>query len=190
MDSSFLGPVRPVRFHAHHGINIVLGENNTIAHRKASFAHGLVFSERSLKPGEIFLLEITETELGWNGHLRLGLTQLDPNTRFLLPLIAFELMPLGQTWIFSLIKHRGEDSCEDSQVRLPSEVGSQVGLVYKPYDEFFAHIHVIVNGLDQGIVASHVPYHPTPLYVVVDVYGTTKEVRIRQIHEVSMVIFH
>jgi len=161
-----------------------MGENNTVAHRKASFAHGLVFSERSLQPGEIFLLEITETELGWNGHLRLGLTQLDPNTFFTLPLIAFELMPLGQTWIFSLVKN-SNDTNDDPLIRLPSEVGSQVGLVYKPYDDYFAHIHLIVNGLDQGIVASHVPYNPTPLYVVVDVYGTTKEVKIRQIHEVA-----
>lgn len=66
-----------VRFHSHHGSNIVLGENNTIAYRKASFANGLVFSERSLKPGEVFLVEITQTELGWNGHLRLGLTQYE-----------------------------------------------------------------------------------------------------------------
>ena len=64
-----------VRFHTHHGSNIVLGENNTVAYRKASFANGLVFSERSLKPNEVFLVEITQTELGWNGHLRLGLTQ-------------------------------------------------------------------------------------------------------------------
>ena len=52
-----------VKFHPHHGINIVLGENNTVAFRKSSFAHGLVFSERSLKPGEIFLVEITQTEV-------------------------------------------------------------------------------------------------------------------------------
>ena len=64
-----------VRFHSHHGSNIVLGENNTIAYRKASFANGLVFSERSLEPGEVFFVKITQTELGWNGHLRLGLTQ-------------------------------------------------------------------------------------------------------------------
>jgi neuralized-like protein 2 len=64
-----------VRFHSHHGSNIVLGENNTVAYRKASFANGLVFSERSLKPGEVFFVKITQTELGWNGHLRLGLTQ-------------------------------------------------------------------------------------------------------------------
>lgn len=64
-----------IKFHGHHGSNIVLGENSTVAYRKASFANGLVFSESSLKPGEVFQVEITQTELGWNGHLRLGVTQ-------------------------------------------------------------------------------------------------------------------
>jgi hypothetical protein len=66
-------------------------------------------------------------QLGWNGHLRLGLTQLDPNTFFDLPLISFDLLPLGQTWVFSLFKEGSEDS---QQIRLPSEVGSLVGLKY------------------------------------------------------------
>jgi len=174
-----------VRFHPHHGSNIVLGEDNTIAHRKASFAHGLVFSEHSLRPGEVFLVEITQTEIGWNGHLRLGLTQLDPNTLFSLPLISFDLQGLSpnrQTWVLSLTKQYNN---EDSEIRLPSEVGSQVGVVFKPYNDIFAHIHLIINGVDQGVVESHIPYHIAPLYVVADVYGTTKEIRIRQVHEVT-----
>lgn len=64
-----------LKFHNHHGSNIVLGENDTVAYRKASFANGLVFSERPLKPGVVFQVEITQTELGWNGHLHLGLTR-------------------------------------------------------------------------------------------------------------------
>jgi len=172
---------RAVRFHPHHGSNIVLGEDDTVAHRKASFAHGIVFSRHQLRPGEVFLVEITQTEMGWNGHLRLGLTQLDPNSRFALPLISYDLeglRPFGQTWIFSLTKRSEE-------VRLPSEVGSRVGVVFKPYDDVFAHIHLIVNGVDQGVVESHIPYHLGPLYVVADVYGTTKEIRIKQVHEVT-----
>ncbi|KAK4037107.1 neuralized-like protein 2 isoform X1 [Daphnia magna] len=178
---AFSQTTNSVRFHSHHGSNIVLGENNTVAYRKASFANGLVFSERSLKPGEVFFVKITQTELGWNGHLRLGLTQLDPNTFFDLPLISFDLLPLGQTWVFSIFKAGNEDS----EVRLPSEVGSLIGLHYKPYNDLFAHLHLIVDGVDRGVVESDIPYNSKPLFVVADIYGTTKEIQIRQMHEVT-----
>jgi len=53
------------------------------------------------------------------------------------------------------------------------------------YMEFFANLHLIVNGVDKGVVESHIPYNLVPLYVVADVYGITKEIRIRQVHEVA-----
>ncbi|CAG7830243.1 unnamed protein product, partial [Allacma fusca] len=95
----------PPKFHFHHGSNIVLTNNGTTAVRKSSFANGLTFSEKPLAPGEIFLVEIEENELGWSGHMRTGLTQLDPNNEFELPMYALpDLVSMGPSWLYAITK--------------------------------------------------------------------------------------
>lgn len=66
-------------------------------------------------------------------------------------------------------------------------MGSLLGLTYRPRTELLADLHIIVDGVDKGSIESRIPCGPTerPLYVVADVYGTTKEIRIRQAREVT-----
>lgn len=45
-----------------------------------------------------------------------------------------------------------------------------------------AEMHFIINGEDQGVCSKDIPYKAGPLRAVVDVYGTTKQVRIVQLY--------
>ncbi|CAF0826001.1 unnamed protein product [Didymodactylos carnosus] len=69
-----------MRFHKVHGKNIRLDQNDTIAYRMESFSHALVFSERPLFPGELFMVEIEETTSDWTGAIKIGLSIVPPET--------------------------------------------------------------------------------------------------------------
>jgi neuralized-like protein 2 len=43
-------------------------------------------------------------------------------------------------------------------------------------------MHFIINGEDQGACTKEIPYKEKALFAVVDVYGTTKQVRIIQLY--------
>ncbi|XP_076061085.1 neuralized-like protein 2 isoform X2 [Oratosquilla oratoria] len=288
------------RFHPHHGANVILNDDSTIAYRKASFANAVTLSERPLMPGEIFLVEIEKTEPGWTGHMRFGLTQFNPscaNSISKLPPYSLpDMTNTGNSWICAITKSHNrvqEDREEDdaskdgeedeelvegdedeeeeaekeaangglatqySRIRevgrgsrggggggrrrggrggsenrrtqgletlmfgdhlqtsrglvpkcalqpapyvftspsgrkitlkrdniLPTDEGSRIGVIYIPKGEL-AEMHYIINGEDQGAFTKKLPYKEAPLFVVVDVYGTTKQVRIVQLYGVG-----
>lgn len=60
---------------------------------------------------------------------------------------------------------------------LPTDVGSRIGVMYKPNGET-ADMHFILNGKDMGVKKIGIPYKDAPLYVIIDVYGITKKLRV------------
>ncbi|KAH8391003.1 hypothetical protein KR215_003377, partial [Drosophila sulfurigaster] len=66
---------------------------------------------------------------------------------------------------------------------LLTDRGSRIGIIYVPTenDASKAELHFIINGVDKGPVSKDIPLNMAPLYVVIDVYGTTKQIRIIQL---------
>ncbi|XP_034476323.1 neuralized-like protein 2 [Drosophila innubila] len=66
---------------------------------------------------------------------------------------------------------------------LLTDRGSRIGIMYVPTenDASKAELHFIINGVDKGPVSRDIPLNRAPLYVVIDVYGTTKQIRIIQL---------
>ncbi|XP_044744349.1 neuralized-like protein 2 [Coccinella septempunctata] len=213
------------RFHHHHGNNIVLSDENTVAYRVRSFDGASIYSNNPLAPGELFLVEIEETERGWSGHMRIGLTQTDPNTLEHGAQEFDELnYPIGSAWTVGISrtqkisqyfkKCNSEGSeCGDSiankrfsydsqSIRTcrgiipryflkssrargaelyPSDVGSRIGVLFVPTSENKADMHIIINGEDEGPLSTDIPYKDSPVYVSINLYGTTKKIRIIQL---------
>lgn len=67
---------------------------------------------------------------------------------------------------------------------------SRIGMIYvqNPSDANKAEMHFIVNGEDQGPYTKDIPYKDSELYAVIDVYGTTKQVKIIQLYESEYMI--
>jgi neuralized-like protein 2 len=66
---------------------------------------------------------------------------------------------------------------------LPTDIGSRVGIMYLINGDT-ADMHFVFNGEDQGIYARKIPFKDGPLHAVVDIYGTTKQLRVVQ-HGIS-----
>ncbi|KAK3529039.1 hypothetical protein QTP70_014436, partial [Hemibagrus guttatus] len=113
-----------MEFHAVHGANVQLDCCGTKATRVESFANGICFSKHPLNPGEIFLVEIEEKEIGWCGHLRIGLTAQDPQKLETVPEYSLpDLVDQGGSWVFAIT--RNHNKVIDDEVQEAQEAGEQ-----------------------------------------------------------------
>lgn len=104
-----LFPEQFMEFNPIHGTNVQLDLSATQATRVESFANGVCFSRHPLKPGEIFLIEILDKELGWCGHLRVGLTATDPRSLEVVPEYSIpDLTDLGNSWVFAITRNHNK----------------------------------------------------------------------------------
>ncbi|XP_058477366.1 neuralized-like protein 2 [Solea solea] len=141
-------PDQFMEFHPIHGTNVRLDQSGTQATRVESFANGVCFSKYPLKPGEIFLIEIEDKELGWCGHLRIGLTANDPMSLEVVPEYSIpDLMDLGDSWVFAITRNHNkiteEPEVQEGGLRL-GRGEAEEGHINTAPKTFFtdSHLHI------------------------------------------------
>ena len=197
-------------FHRSHGSNIEILENRRVARRFRSFANAIAFSHRPLAPGETFLFEIEEQEVGWAGHVRCGVTAHDPKKldslpQYLLPDFAQMNEGKGCSWVFAIKPSEdmpfGDDACgvpatcknTDPKFIKNAKLNYRLlraGDDVKPTDigsRIGIHVtssgslYFFVNGTQFGPFASEIPVEYGEVFAVVDLYGITKQIRVIQV---------
>ena len=188
------------KFHQCHGENVMLFEDRTVALRSRGFADALVFSERPLRSGEIFVIDVELKEGGWNGHLRLGLTTFVPSENVIPKYSLPNLTSSHPSWIFAVSKRFMFEPLLDDcpvgalRVQIPeavlkpekfcrdvTDLGSRLAITYVTVGDT-AQMFFITKDVVK-ICAETIPVRD-PLYAVVDVYGKTRQVRLVQINNV------
>ncbi|XP_033963688.1 neuralized-like protein 2 [Pseudochaenichthys georgianus] len=146
-------PDQFMEFHPIHGVNVSLDLSGTRATRVESFANGVCFSKHPLKPGEIFLIEIEEKEVGWCGNLRVGLTSRDPGNLDVVPEYSIpDLTDSGDSWVFAITRNHNkvvEDPGDGGQRLGRGEPGEEAAERYhnlKP-QTFFTDSHLYIDNV-------------------------------------------
>lgn len=84
---------------------------------------------------------------------------------------------------------KGSGLYKNGRLFMATSIGSRIGITYEiqqgsSNSEYKVFMHLIINGEDQGPSLMENADYRNPLYAIVDVYGTTKQVRIVQLNYV------
>ena len=133
---------------------------------------GVLFSKEPLAPGTCFQVKVDQIDGRWTGSLMIGVTGQRPE-KVSSPMNALAMK--RQTWVVcgNAVHHCGLKIRGDLTFNLNQlQSGQSVGV----YLSESGHLHVLIDGQDQGAVAS--VGTTVSLYAVIDLYGKCTEVSI------------
>uniref|UniRef100_UPI00398ED916 E3 ubiquitin-protein ligase NEURL3-like n=1 Tax=Pristiophorus japonicus TaxID=55135 RepID=UPI00398ED916 len=155
----------PLFFHPYtKGSQIMMDSSHHCAWRKSGFCNGITFTNRPVIIQEKVRLKITKTDVSWKGAMRLGCTIFDPSLMDPDALPKFACPDLEEVhgfWVSAL-----PQECMQEGAIISLWVNSQGHFLYT-MNEGSEHL------LLKGLMVSW------PLWVIIDVYGTTQEVRLQ-----------
>lgn len=148
--------------------------NGNTGHRpnaQSDFNHGVLLTNRPLKPDELFEVVLDKVVLKWAGSIEIGVTTQHPDE---LDFPATMTNVRSGTWMMTGngVMHNGLTVLDDYGTSLDRlGAGDRVGVVRRSDGV----LHFLVNGEDQGPAAGHIP---EIVYGVIDLYGQAAQVSI------------
>lgn len=165
----------PYEFHDNHGSNIEFLNGNICARRTSGFNHGLIISNKPIIKNHLFQICINKLDSRWSSSLQVGLVGQTPE-KLTLPLSAVCLRK--SSWVISgdSVYHDGTKVKSRYGPNLDSlHLGHLVGILVDTENQ----LHLVVNGVDQGVAAKDLP---EICYAFVDVYGQCEQVTLVESH--------
>ncbi|KAE8743975.1 bluestreak [Frankliniella occidentalis] len=164
-----------LRFHTRCGSLVKLSFNGRTAERTRpldEFNDGVVMTNRTLRPDELFEIRIDRLVEKWSGSIEVGVTTHNPAT-LQFP-ATMTNMRSGTTMMSGngILTNGKGTRREYGEFNLDElREGDRIGMVRKLNGD----LHFFINGLDQGVAANNVP---ACIWGVVDLYGMTVKVTI------------
>lgn len=166
--------IEPLQFHPRCGLHAAVVNGGITAHRpnaQSDFNHGVVLTNRPLRPNELFEVVLDQIVLKWAGSIEIGVTIQRPED---LDYPATMTNIRSGTWMMTGngVMHNGITILDDYGTSLDRLCfGDRVGVMRRAN----GILHFYVNGEDQGAASAHIPAN---VYGVVDLYGQAAQVSI------------
>lgn len=166
--------IEPLQFHPRCGLHAAVVNGGITAHRpnaQSDFNHGVVLTNRPLRPNELFEVVLDQIVLKWAGSIEIGVTIQRPED---LDYPATMTNIRSGTWMMTGngVMHNGITILDDYGTSLDRlSFGDRVGVMRRAN----GILHFYVNGEDQGAASAHIPAN---VYGVVDLYGQAAQVSI------------
>ncbi|XP_061768430.1 neuralized-like protein 4 [Nerophis ophidion] len=168
------GNTTDLRFHHLHGTNAIITNGGRTALRqncRSEFNDAIVISNRGLRDGELFEINIQKMVDRWSGSIEAGVTAIRPEElEFPNTMTDIDY----DTWMLSgtSIMQDGNTMRNNYGCDLDSLTsGSRIGMMRSATGD----LHYYINGVDQGVACSGLP---SEVFAVVDLYGQCVQVSI------------
>lgn len=165
LNQSVINGYQPVQLHPLVGRNIVLSQDRTVATRAENeFCQGYVFTQRPIKYGEQFIVQILKNDSLYGGSLGIGLTSCSPNTLSPteLPDDSDVLLDRPEYWVVS------KDIGQVVQLSRGDEIKFSVTMSGEVQISRNDNAPITLMYIDQSL----------QLWAIFDVYGSTQGIRV------------